>query len=59
MTMIRYNETQNQPIFCFSFFDAFDTAKRRLRLKFWKHVILDLPERAARQKNLLNEFVCW
>ena len=41
--------------FVFRFFDVFGTAKGRSRLKFWQLVVLDVPVRPARPKNLRNK----
>ena len=37
------------------FFDVFGTTKGRSRLKFWQRVVLDVPVRSARPKNLQNK----
>ena len=50
------SETEKNPILFFRFFDVFGTVKRRRRLEFWQHVVLDVPEHPASLKIWQNEF---
>ena len=51
----RFPTLKKCPIFLFVLFDFFGTAKGRSRLKFWQQVVLDVPKRPARPKNLQNK----